>query len=343
MAFVHSRVKKYLEKKQDVTVISLSSKGNYTFDGVNVVTKSEGETMLGYSNDNIVMAHAPNIRNYVTFILKIFGRVKHLVLFFHGHEILNTRLYYPKPYDFDKAGKRTRLLLAIYDYIKLPIMKMFLKYINSHGKLDMVFVSDWMYSAFCESLRFNQDKSSKFKTHIINNPISGYIKQCAYNPKETFKADFISIRPLTGAKYAVDLITEFAMNNPEYTFHIYGKGDYFKYNFQPSNITVFNTFLDQKDIPSLLDNYRYALMPTKLDAQGVMMCEMACYGMPVIVSNLPVCREMLEHFDNVKFIDNDRFSKKYDAENLPVSKKSYSDKFSIDKICEKELSLFTDI
>lgn len=57
----------------------------------------------------------------------------------------------------------------------------------------------------------------------------------------------------------------------------------------------------------MLNSYKYALMPTRLDAQGVMMCEMAVYGIPTIVSDIAVCHEMLDSYPNVLFIDNNRF------------------------------------
>ena len=35
------------------------------------------------------------------------------------------------------------------------------------------------------------------------------------------------------------------------------------------------------------------------------MCEMATLGMPVITSDIPVCHEVLDDFENVSFIKND--------------------------------------
>ena len=338
MSFVHSRVKAY-QNTCDVIVISFSTKANYIFDEVKVVTKSEGKKLLKLTKNNIVMIHAPNIRNGMMFIFNMLKYIKYIILFFHGHEVLDAKLYYPKPYNYDKKGKRKRKLLIIYDYFKLPLMRKLLNYLNSHKKLDLIFVSNWMYSAFCKSLNYSQSQLAKFKIHIINNPISVHIIQCGYHRNDIIKADFISIRPLDGAKYAVDLIIDFALNNPEYTFHIYGEGNYFKHNIQPPNVEVFNFFIYQKDIPQLLNNYKYALMPTKLDAQGVMMCEIAYYGIPTLVSDMPVCREMLEGFDNVKFICNDCFNRKYDIESLPNIKSSFNDKFSIQEISKQELSL----
>ena len=49
---------------------------------------------------------------------------------------------------------------------------------------------------------------------------------------------------------------------------------------------------------------RFALMPTRTDAQGLMMCEMSALGIPVITSDIPVCHEVYDGFDNAYFIDN---------------------------------------
>jgi glycosyltransferase involved in cell wall biosynthesis len=46
-------------------------------------------------------------------------------------------------------------------------------------------------------------------------------------------------------------------------------------------------------------------MPTRTDAQGLMMCEMAAFGIPVITSDIPVCHEVFDGFSNAYFISND--------------------------------------
>ena len=45
-------------------------------------------------------------------------------------------------------------------------------------------------------------------------------------------------------------------------------------------------------------------MPTRQDTQGVMTCEFATYGIPVITSDLEVCREMCGELELVEFIEN---------------------------------------
>ena len=45
-------------------------------------------------------------------------------------------------------------------------------------------------------------------------------------------------------------------------------------------------------------------MHTRTDAQGVMMCEMATFGMPLITSDISVCHEVFDGFNGVGFISN---------------------------------------
>ena len=46
-------------------------------------------------------------------------------------------------------------------------------------------------------------------------------------------------------------------------------------------------------------------MPTRTDAQGLMMCEMAAFGIPVITSDITVCHEVFDGFCNAYYISND--------------------------------------
>jgi len=258
-----------------------------------------------------------------------------LILFFHGHEVLSTKKYYPRPYDFNKAAKREYRFLRLYDQIKLPVMRYYLKKFVASGKCDLVFVSDWMYEAAIHSLKLKREFFAA-QSHIINNSISPYIKEAGY-VLDDFKADFITIRPLDQSKYAIDLVVNFAKCHPESTFHIYGGGNYFNYTDIPANVTLINRFLSPIEIPRVLNSYKYALMPTRLDAQGVMMCEMAVYGMPTIVSDIAVCHEMLDSYPNVLFIDNNRFDCKLNDIPQPLSSPNFS--FSVENTIHKEIEL----
>ena len=335
MAFVHPRIKEYLKTGLDVKVISFACNCSYIYDEVQVYTLQKGKELLRKSEKVILIAHAPNIKNHLFFILKTWKYLDRLILFFHGHEVLSTKKYYPRPYDFNKAAKREYRFLRLYYQIKLPVMRYYLKKFVASGKCDLVFVSDWMYEAAIRSLKLKHEFFTA-PSHIINNSISPYIKEAGYVLND-FKADFITIRPLDQSKYAIDLVVNFAKCHPESTFHIYGGGNYFNYTDIPANVTLINRFLSPIEIPRVLNSYKYALMPTRLDAQGVMMCEMAVYGIPTIVSDIAVCHEMLDSYPNVLFIDNNRFDCRLNDIPEPLVSPDFS--FSVENTIHKEIEL----
>ena len=45
-------------------------------------------------------------------------------------------------------------------------------------------------------------------------------------------------------------------------------------------------------------------MLTRRDTQGVMACELATYGIPLITSDIPICHEVFDDMEKVYFIDN---------------------------------------
>lgn len=334
MAFVHPRVKGYIEAGLQTFVISFTAWHDYTYDGVTVYTVKTGKNKIKKESQIILIAHAPNIKRHIPFIYRVWRHTYRLIFFFHGHEILSTKDYYPKPYVYNSKLNNEYAKLKFYDYIKLPIMKFFLKRFLASNKCDLIFVSQWMLEAGSNSLGI---KFTEYQNiYIINNSISPYIRERGYSYQK-MRGDFITIRPLDQSKYAIDLVVEFAQKHPLYSFHIYGKGDYFKYNDKPNNVYVYNDFLHPKEIPNILNSYKYALMPTRLDAQGVMMCEMAVYGIPIIVSDIPVCHEMLDNFENVVFVSNDDFDISYDE--LPNQSSNLQLKFSFKNTICKEIKL----
>lgn len=337
MSFVHSRNIQYLKQGIEVDVISFSANENYSFENINVYTQKEKINPLHY---DAVLSHAPNIRNHFRFLVRNYCRIKKIVLFFHGHEILITERYYPTPYAWQRNASRLEAKLRkSYDHFKVLLLRNLLY----RKKVASIFVSEWMLTAGLENLKAREEHEISFS--IINNAIN----HAFYNKNYNFdvfnkKADFITIRPLDGRKYAVDKVVELAENNPEFTFHIYGKGEFFKYNAKPDNVTVFDMFIEQKNIPELLNHYEAAIMPTRLDAQGVMMCEMASYGIPMLISDLPVCREMLNGFSNCVFIDNESFNqiKLSDVILTPLMDFSITKKFSPELLAKKELEFIFD-
>lgn len=344
MMYVHSRNLIYQERGLKFKVVSMSAKKQYQYEGVQIISKKDFNNIIEENrlyNDDVLVSHAPNLRNHLPLINSIFEKIKKVVVFFHGHEVLKTQKYYPENYSFIKKNFSEDIWKASYDFLKLRIMSRFLKRLHQKNKLKVICVSNWMKTEAGKCLNIDLDE---FDTSIINNNANEIFFKQHYKKEEHYAADFITIRPLDASKYGIDLIVKFAQVNPHYSFHIYGKGEYFSHYRKPNNIEVINEFLPPMDIPNLLNSYKCALMPTRLDAQGVMACEMATHGIPVITSDLDVCKEMFTDFSNVKLV-NDEFWESCFSDEESFFRSSYEKnyKFSIRNTVEKEIIYLKEI
>lgn len=302
MGFVHSRLLEYADLGHRVTVLSFSAPTAYEFEGVQVRPASAVRDVAGY---DVVISHAPNWRHHLRFLGRHPGIP--VVLVVHGHEMLLKASYYPEPFPFDRRWTRPleRRADAVYDRLKLRALRRFLSRSERAGRVvKAIFVSDWMRREAIRCAALAPDWVAA-NSVVVPNPVNRVFTLRRYRRAEHPRADFVCIRPLDNPKYAVDVVARWARENPERRFHVFGRGRYFEFNPLPGNVEVFRQFVPQAQIPELLDGYRAAVMPTRLDAQGVTMCEMASYGIPVITSDLEVTREVLGAFPNVARVPND--------------------------------------
>lgn len=335
IAWAHARSKHYLKNGYKVTVVNFSSKKNYTIDSVNVITRYD--LNLSELNFDVVVSHSPNIRFHFPLLYKIRKLDKKIVIFFHGSESLYQNRDYSTPYYYMKSSFVTYFAREVYDYLKMKVIKNFVK---TTKEIKIIFVSQWMKDKVCKNtgLSFN-----KIKNEIIHNCLSSSFYEKKYSPEDKFEADFVTLRKLDESKYAVDKVIEFAIANPDKKFHIFGRGEYFDHFKLPSNVEWFDYYINQDDLTKHLNKYKAALMPTRVDAQGVMSCEMAVYGIPLIVSDIFIMREMLNDFPNVDFIKLEDFNKPYaNLPNFRVAAIAEEEKFSYRSTVEKELDVLSN-
>lgn len=334
--FYHTRNIRYIEKGIDVTVINSTTDVCYELDGVKVITIDEYKKLDGQWK--LLICHAPD-RNTYNFLKRNAQNFKHIFFVIHGNEVLKLNRYYKKEYSYlHRTSLYKKIFQGIKDELKVRLWGRL--YSELANKSEWIFVSKWMYEEFVKNIKINEDVI-KNKSHIIYNCVADVFENETYNFDIEKKYDFVTIRGnFDTIKYGVDIVNSIAKENPEYKFLIIGKGKYFDLNDKANNLTVKNTILSHEEIKSLLLICRIALMPTRHDAQGVMMCEMATYGIPVITSNIPVCREVLDGFENVFFLDND--FPKLDAEKIFRSIKNKiikNQKFYMKNTCDKEIEL----
>lgn len=304
LMYVHTRNKYYTLHDIDVTVLNFSAKIGYVFDGIRVISLEE-YTKEREEYDALVL-HAANIRNHYCFLKKYEKNFKKMFFFYHGHEVLRITKVYSKPYEFIHRNYIKELFQDCYDCLKLKIWNNYLPKIKY--KSEFIFVSKWMYEQFLINTKIKENEI-KDKVHITYNSIGKTFEVMQYDEKKKKEYDFVTVRSnLDNSKYAIDIVNRLAKNTPEARFLLIGKGEFFNHNEKADNLTWINGTMLHKEIVEQIQNARYALMPTRTDAQGLMMCEMAALGIPLITSDIPVCHEIFGDFENVYYINNDDYN-----------------------------------
>ena len=305
LSYVKARNHSYREQGiNDNTVLNFSlNKGSYVEDGIKVISLSDYREKYADRKFDILICHAPNIRNHYTYLKNYQGRFENVVFFFHGHEVLDINKEYPKPYPYLGSRRIKMLINRIYDPIKFKLWRSY--FTKQKNNVTLIFVSKWIENKFQEYLKLSLD-SLKVNHYIIHNNISHRFEIEEYRPETEKKYDFITIRSnLDDPKYAVDVVNNLAKANPDYRFLLVGRGEFFKHYKKASNIEQIERYLTPDEIVVLLNQSRCALMPTKNDTQGILACEMATFGMPTITSDIDVCKIVFENFPNVAFISNE--------------------------------------
>lgn len=343
LMYIHTRNLYYVQKGIEVTVLNFRAEESYRIDGINVITLNEYKMNKNKYSDCILISHAPNLKHHYIFLKKYQKKFGKLVFFFHGHEVLKINKVYSKPYKYVKQNFIKKIIQNIYDDIKLQLWKRY--YAKVAYKSYYIFVSNWMYEQFIKWTKINP-KILENKYSITYNGIGEQFEKLNYDYNIKKEYDFITIRAnLDGSKYSIDIVNELAKTNPKYKFLVVGKGKFFEFNEKAENLEWVDKVLNHSEIIDLLNNSKCALMPTRTDAQGLMMCEMATFGIPLITSDISVCHEVFDDFENVAFIDNENVEKNdletlYERINRETEK---NDKYFYKNTCSNEIKIFQEV
>lgn len=298
--FVHSRNLYYQKNGIDVTVLNFAIEEEYSIDGIRVVGLKHFDPLK--EKYDLLICHAANLRNHYVFLKKYDSFFAKIVFVFHGHEILHINKYYPKPYDYVKKSKIPAFVQNMYDSLKIRLWKNY--WSKNIDRIRLVFVSEWIRSQFYKETGFTEIQL-KCHDQVISNSIGKFFEETKYSKTE-IEFDFITIRNyLDGSKYAADIVVNLAKNFPKYNFLIIGKGEFFKHYKKPENVTWINKEMSHEEIATYLNKSRFALLPTREDTQGLMACEVAAFGIPLITSDIEVCLEVFKTCHNVAFINNE--------------------------------------
>ncbi len=300
LMYVHTRNLNYQAHGLNITMLNFSTKNDYVINNIRVI--AENTYKKNPEKYDVLIVHAANLRNHYLFLNKYRNNFKRFIFFYHGHEVMKINKDYSIPYSYMKKGIVKKIGQDIYDNFKLYIWRKYLPKVIE--KSYFVFVSKWMYDTFIKNIKLPFELLEN-KCSITYNSVGFEFETSVYNEDSIKEYDFVTIRSdLDNSKYAIDIVNRLAQNSPSCKFLIIGKGKYFEHNRIASNIEWKNTTMSHEEIIEILQKARYALMPTRTDAQGLMMCEMAAFGIPVVTSDIPVCHEVFDGFHNVSFINN---------------------------------------
>lgn len=339
LMYVHTRNVFYAKEGIDVTVLNFSTKVDYVFDGINVIS------LESFKNSNnhydILLCHAANIRNHFRFLKKHEKEFKKIIFFYHGHEVLKINKVYSKPYDYVGNNRIQNMLQDLYDDYKLYKWRKYLQKIAY--KSYFIFVSKWMKDEFFKWVQIDKNLI-KNNCSITYNSVGEIFENESFDSKCKKEYDFVTIRNnLDGSKYSIDIVNRLAFNTPNKKFLVVGKGKFFNHYEKAPNIVWKDTTMNHKEIIKTLQKCRFALMPTRTDAQGLMMCEMAAFGIPIITSDIPVCHEIFGQFENVYFINNNDENYNLNAFDPSKSKTIKHSNYFKNKTVSREVNILKTI
>lgn len=285
--FVHARARYLSEKGIDVTVLVPSkNREKYVFEGVQVETMPAYEIGNELSVFDVCYLHLlniyadPRVNGAFIYNALIKNKIK-TVFYLHGSEV---QKYTTRMFDF-KFTPREIARIIYKDFYFIPLMRVFVKKLIKDELIKFISPSLWMVKEAEANLNVDiQDYA------LIPNGIDIKRFKSKYRGIDSRKS-MVVVRPLNSKKYAVDICIKTLVYLEDYTLDIYGKGPLLQeYKELATKLGVdqrvkfIDKFIPNKEMGSLFHKYGVYLSPTRMDAQGVSMCEAMATGMLVASS-----------------------------------------------------------
>lgn len=297
-AFIHSRVKAYLQAGIDLDVLWVWDDcidfECYDVEGVHVtkLTPASLEQYLIDGEYSACFLHFFDLR-YSSVVTS--ERLSNTKFFLWAHNP-ETRYWdwplFVTPY-FSQPPKLTAEQIEDFSTRDRVITAL-----NEQANVEWVFVSRTLKerSEKLIGIKFN-------RAHVIPNLVDEtvFTKKRRWGSK---RRSVIVVRPFKNCNtYAIDIdvatIVELSKRPcfRRMQFDIYGHGCMFESLTEPvkefPNVHLHNTFLTQAELKNAFENHGIALFATRFDSQGVAMCEAAMSGMPVVSSDIDAANNFL--------------------------------------------------
>ncbi len=300
--FIHRRVKSYEEYNADMEVFVLSpvypTEESYVFDDVKV-TRGNKEHFYNYLIKN---DYAKILIHFVSpDMIETIKNVKPkipLIIWIHGFE---AEAWHRRWFNYLESREQLVRILEMSKNYYATQMKL-MNYLYETDELDIKFihVSKWFKEHIAEVDARSYSKNAYIIPNLIDEDFFNYQEK---SPNHRLK--ILSIRPYASKKYANDQSVEAVLelaNRPYFKrlhFAFYGDGKLFNETLAPlrnfSNVEIHKGFLKQDEIANLHKEYGVFLCPTRLDSQGVSMCESMSSGLVPLATNVTAIPEFVEH------------------------------------------------
>ncbi len=303
---------------------------DYSFEGVKVIRNKKKCLRLEIDRfkPQVIALHYP-LYNTISLVNKLKYPV---ITWIHGHEILWNIQLGSSGSVFNYIIKR----LAFFprEFYQKLIIREFLQNTDKN-----VFVSKWLFDAAQKHTIAHYSNSV-----IIPNPVDCDLFQYQL-PKNISKA--ICLRGIGSRKYGVDLgIRAFSISFPS-DLTIIGTGKYLKKYIRlirktDSRARIIGKSLPHNKLPDLYRSYGYFVAPSRIEAQGLAMCEAMSCGLPVISTNVGGIPEFVrDGIDGFLVKKNDWKGIAYACSKLIADKDKYIEmsenaRANILKICGAE-------
>jgi len=284
-AFVHARALLYRAWGHEVAVFVPRPATEFAMDGVPVswAPARELADRIRRFRPDALAHHAPNFRT-----IPAARRVDcRQVSWLHGHEVLFSlrRVHYVSG-PWARLFKLAKLLPL--NFYQLALARGFLP---SQDRL--VFVSDWMRRAAERHTRRQYPKAV-----VIPNPVDTELFSYRLDPANLRRG--VAARSFNSTKYGLDLAIRAFAGLTAADLTIVGSGPLADRFARLIAETGANAELQARRIPhdgmpALFGAYGFFLAPSRVEAQGVAMCEAMACGLPVIATRIGGIPEFVEH------------------------------------------------
>ncbi|GGA98404.1 glycosyltransferase [Macrococcus hajekii] len=302
--FIHRRVKAYQKRNIEAEVFYLHvtalEEVEYDYDGVHVTMGNEAHYrryLQAHHNEYVsFLIHFINPHMYDP-IIEYVSNPK-IVVWIHGFE---AEAWHRRWFNFLSSSQELKAILnKSTDYYEKQLQFMNSLYREDQVDITFIHVSQWFKDHIADVDAKYSPQNYQIIPNIVDSKVFDFVQK-----KREGKLKILSIRPYASYKYANDQVRDAIIllsKKPffkDLEFHLYGEGKLYAEITGPlktyDNVFLHNTFLEQKDISRIHKEFDVFLCPTRLDSQGVSMCEAMSSGLAVVASDITAIPEYVEH------------------------------------------------